>query len=181
MHFQNRRQKMFFMLATIVAWGGFAISHQLQWRKEEEEMDRFLEGMHQQMADYARANENFQRRLGCKGEVLMGSGPNPSMAHARRSADSDRPQLACPFVAGRCIGEPAHRDEIRIQAGSTPVAFDSSKRFRNRERPSFELRFRVTNLHPSSPEKLAQDFEGGANKRLAREPGCFLDRSHNNG
>jgi len=90
MTFQNRGQKIFFLLVTIVAWGGFAISNELEWRRKEEKMDRLVEGLHQRRADQARADENFQRRLGCKGEVVMGFCMDPPCMDSDASGADDQ-------------------------------------------------------------------------------------------
>jgi len=78
------------LLATIIGWGGFAISNELERRQKEEESDRFQEELRQQMADQARDNENLQRRFGCKGEVVMGTCMDPPCMDSDASDADDQ-------------------------------------------------------------------------------------------
>jgi len=92
----DRSRKTFMLLATIIGWGGFVLSHQIDFHRQEKETQRFQEQWERRKAEQARWSsevESLQRELGCKGEVLMGICMDPPCIDSDASGPLDQSHI----------------------------------------------------------------------------------------
>jgi hypothetical protein len=111
----QRSRTVFLALASAIAWGGFALSHRADERRQEESFQRLQDFMAKSQVSQRQLDgemEAIQRRLGCKGEVAMGICMDPPCVasgpieprYVRGSVTFYEPMAPHRTVEDTCVG-----------------------------------------------------------------------------